>query len=325
MLLQCLNTYSTSWFDHNLCLSADMTRFLGITSHFLRSLQHVLPSSLNWHFKTGASHDQKVHASLPDSRFTHYNTSQHLFSLLITVTTHIFIHHALMKSTPQERTHSESQDHTDAFLPETVWTVMTSRLLELQLTRSHFDPVPPFSFPFSIRQKFRHQGDSDLFAFLHRVCCLVSHLILDSKITFDWEQFSDNSSVLNTDGRSRKTFERDHKLNKDGIALIPRHCEGSRGHQFDISDPPHPLTFVLQWLTTAGSSFGDVQRYVCVHVSVIRMINRMREVTIWHSGTCGNLRNALPSISSSFSSSGFALGPVVCVWRKRNKEESLTQ
>lgn len=105
-----------------------------------------------------------------------------------------------------------------------------------------------------------------------------------------------------------------------------------RGHRSNASQSllpsigpitlPPSLTFVLQRLTTAGSSFGDIQRYVGVRVGVCAslMINGAREVTIWHSGTCGNLRNVLLSTSSSFSSSGFSLGPVVCVCTQRQME-----
>lgn len=43
-------------------------------------------------------------------------------------------------------------------------------------------------------------------------------------------------------------------------------------------------------------------------------------VTIRHSGTCGSSQSAPRATSSSFSSSGFALAPVVCA-NKMNTEE----
>lgn len=43
-------------------------------------------------------------------------------------------------------------------------------------------------------------------------------------------------------------------------------------------------------------------------------------VTIWHSGTCASSQSAPRATSSSFSSSGFALAPVVCA-NKMHKEE----
>lgn len=87
---------------------------------------------------------------------------------------------------------------------------------------------------------------------------------------------------------------------------IPRFCAPEVNHCWEFL-----------WVTSQGT-------WVCVWVWVCVCIMSDKrdegEVTIWHSGTCGNLRNVLPSTSSSFSSSGFSLGPVVCVGRRGQME-----
>lgn len=113
---------------------------LSIMSHFSCSLQHVLPSSLNWHFKTRASHDHEVHANSPRQ---HHTTS--IFTTKkIPATALVSIRQALMMSTLWRE---NSGSISGAFLPETVgvwWQKGDDQQVVRVRTRafSFFLPVP---------------------------------------------------------------------------------------------------------------------------------------------------------------------------------------
>lgn len=113
---------------------------LSIMSHFSCSLQHVLPSSLNWHFKTRASHDHEVHANTPRQ---HHTTS--IFTTKkVPATALVSIRQALMMSTLWRE---NSGSISGAFLPETVggWWQKGD---DQQVVRVREHEPSPSSFPF---------------------------------------------------------------------------------------------------------------------------------------------------------------------------------